>query len=92
MKYTTQQPTNSSRPSWKQKYLADRAFYVRVLQLVVPMILQAAITSFVSLLDNIMVGQIGTAQMSGVSIVNQYVFVANLTIFGAKTSHTQEVC
>lgn len=82
MKRTNQQ-IHSSRPSWKQKYLADRAFYVRVLQLVVPMILQAAITSFVSLLDNIMVGQIGTAQMSGVSIVNQYVFVANLTIFGA---------
>jgi putative MATE family efflux protein len=82
MKQTNQQ-IRSSRPAWKQKYLADRAFYVRVLQLVVPMILQAAITSFVSLLDNIMVGQIGTAQMSGVSIVNQYVFVANLTIFGA---------
>ena len=51
--------------------------------MVVPMILQMAVTNFVSLLDNIMVGRIGTAEMSGVSIVNQFVFVFNITLFGA---------
>lgn len=35
------------------------------------------------MLDNLMVGQIGTNEMSGVSIANQLVFVFNLTIFGA---------
>nr|MCR4908006.1 MATE family efflux transporter [Lachnospiraceae bacterium] len=39
-------------------------------------------TNFVSLLDNIMVGQIGTEQMSGVAIVNQLLFVYILCIFG----------
>ena len=50
------------------------------LLLAVPMILQNAITNLVSFLDNIMVGQLGTEQMSGVAIVNQLIFVYNLAI------------
>lgn len=69
--------------TWQKKYIGDRTFYMRVLALVIPMILQNLVTNFVSLLDNIMVGQIGTEQMSGVSIVNQFIFIFNLTIFGA---------
>lgn len=46
------------------------------------MIVQQGITSFVSLLDNVMVGRLGTESMSGVAIVNQLLFVFNLTIFG----------
>ncbi len=65
------------------RYIGDRAFYRRVLTVVLPIIVQNFITNFVSLLDNIMVGQIGTVQMSGVAIVNQLLFVFNLCIFGA---------
>ena len=46
------------------------------------MIVQNGLTSFVSFLDNIMVGQIGTEPMSGVAIVNQLFFVFNICIFG----------
>lgn len=53
-----------------------------VLAVAVPIMLQNGITNFVSLLDNLMVGQIGTEQMSGVAIVNQLIFVYNLCIFG----------
>lgn len=53
-----------------------------VLLIAVPIMIQNGITNFVSLLDNIMVGQIGTEQMSGVAIVNQLMFVYNLCIFG----------
>ena len=49
----------------------------------IPIMIQSGVTNFVSLLDNIMVGQIGTLQMSGVSIVNQLMFVFNLCVFGA---------
>ncbi|MCF0228971.1 MAG: MATE family efflux transporter [Parasporobacterium sp.] len=48
----------------------------------IPVLLQNLITNFVSLLDNIMVGQVGTEQMSGVAISNQLVFVFNLFLFG----------
>ncbi len=66
----------------KKKLIGDRDFYRYVLMLAVPMIVQNAITSFVSFLDNIMVGQVGTEQMSGVAIVNQLMFVFNICIFG----------
>ena len=60
----------------------DRAFYRMVLVIVIPIIVQNAISSFVNLLDNIMVGRLGTEQMSGVSIANQLMFVFNLCVFG----------
>ena len=66
----------------KQKYLGDRAFRQMVLRIAVPVMVQNGITNFVSLLDNIMVGQVGTEPMSGVAIVNQLLFVYSLCIFG----------
>ncbi|MBR7162007.1 MAG: MATE family efflux transporter, partial [Clostridia bacterium] len=66
-----------------KKFIGDRAFYKKVLAVSVPMMVQMGITNFVSLLDNIMVGRLGTEAMSGVSIVNQFIFVFNLLIFGA---------
>jgi acetylornithine deacetylase/succinyl-diaminopimelate desuccinylase-like protein len=47
------------------------------------MMIQNGITNFVQMLDNVMVGQVGTIPMSGVAIVNQLMFVFNLCIFGA---------
>lgn len=66
----------------KQKFIGDRAFYQMVLAVAVPIMVQNGITNFVSLLDNIMVGQIGTEQMSGVAIVNQLMMVYYLCVFG----------
>ena len=66
-----------------KRYIGDRAFYRRVLQVALPIIIQNGITNFVSMLDNIMVGQVGTIPMSGVSIVNNLIFVFNLCVFGA---------
>ena len=66
-----------------RKYFGDRAFYQRVIAVALPIIIQNGIGNFVSLLDNIMVGQVGQNPMSGVSIVNQLIFVFNLCIFGA---------
>ena len=48
-----------------------------------PILVQNGITNFVNLLDNIMVGRLGTEVMSGVSIVNQLLFVLQLLLFGA---------
>jgi putative MATE family efflux protein len=65
-----------------RKYFGDRAFYRKLFAVMIPILIQNVITNFVSLLDNIMVGRIGTEQMSGVAIVNQLMFVFNLAIFG----------
>ncbi len=68
---------------FRRKFIGDKIFYKNVLVMVVPMIMQMVVTNFVSMIDNIMLGQIGTEQMSGASIVNQFVFVFNITTFGA---------
>lgn len=66
----------------RYKFIGDKAFYRMVLAIAVPIMIQNGITNFVSLLDNIMIGQIGTEQMSGVALVNQLLFVYNLCLFG----------
>ena len=65
-----------------RRYIGDRAFYRRLSAIMIPMLVQNLITNFVSLLDNLMVGQVGTEPMSGVAIVNQLLFVLNLFLFG----------
>ena len=70
-------------PRFKAKFIGDRAFYKMALILVIPVIVQNTVTNFVNLLDNVMVGSLGTAHMSGVSIANHLMFVFNLSIFGA---------
>ncbi|WP_251206733.1 MATE family efflux transporter [Acetatifactor aquisgranensis] len=67
----------------RKKLFGDKAFYRMVLGVTVPIMIQNGITNFVGLLDNIMVGRIGTEQMSGIAIVNQLLMVFNLAIFGA---------
>ncbi len=67
----------------QHRFIGDRAFYKMVLLIAVPIMIQNGITNFVGLLDNIMIGQIGTEQMSGVAIVNQLLFVYQLCLFGA---------
>ena len=65
------------------RFIGDRQFYKRVLLVAVPIMIQNGITNFVSMLDNIMVGQIGTEPMSGVAIVNQFMFVFFICLIGA---------
>lgn len=74
---------STKKQSWKSTYIGNWEFYKRVLIIVLPMIAQAAVTNAVSLVDNILVGRMGTPQVSGVSIVNQYIFIFNITVFGA---------
>lgn len=69
--------------SLRKKLIGNKAFYAMVLGVLVPIVIQNGITNFVGLLDNIMVGRIGTEQMSGIAIVNQLLMVFNLAIFGA---------
>ena len=66
----------------RKSLIGDRAFYRRLFAVVVPMLVQNLISNFVNLLDNVMVGQVGTEPMSGVAIVNQLLFVFNLCVFG----------
>lgn len=69
--------------SIRKKLIGTKDFYKLVLSVAVPIMIQNGITNFVGLLDNIMVGQVGTEQMSGVAVANQLLFVFNICVFGA---------
>lgn len=68
---------------FREKFIGDKQFYKMILMVALPIMIQNGITNFVGLLDNVMVGQLGTEQMSGVAIVNQLMMVFNICIFGA---------
>ena len=66
-----------------KRYFGNRNFYKLALAVAIPIMIQNGITQFVGMLDNIMVGRVGTEQMTGVSIANTLMFVFNLAVFGA---------
>ena len=67
----------------KNYLIGDRRFYSHVTAILIPIIIQNTITNVVSLLDNVMVGRIGTLEMSAVAIVNQLLFIFYICIFGS---------
>ena len=66
----------------RTKYFGDKAFYKMILAIALPIVVQNLLTNFVAMLDNVMVGKVGTDQMTGVAVVNQLIFVFNLAVFG----------
>ena len=53
-------PERTDRFNVMDRLIGDKQFYRRVLLVAVPIMIQNGITNFVSMLDNIMVGQTGT--------------------------------
>lgn len=67
----------------KNSLIGDRRFYRQVLMIALPIMLQNLITNLVSMLDNVMVGQLDTAQIGAVTIINNnLLFVLNVCMFG----------
>lgn len=70
------------KQTFRAKYFGDKAFYKMIMAIALPIVIQNLLTNFVAMLDNVMVGKIGTDQMTGVAIINQLFFVFNLAVFG----------
>lgn len=66
----------------KYNLIGDKNFYSKVIAILLPIVIQNTVTNIVSLVDNVMVGKVGTLQMSAVAIVNQLLFIFYLCIFG----------
>ena len=62
--------------------MQQKSIYKKALYLAVPMMIQNGITNAVSLVDNLMVGSLGTEKMTAVSIAGQLFFVFFLAVFG----------
>lgn len=62
--------------------IKEKNFYRNVSKIALPILAQGTLTYLVGLVDNIMVGQIGTEAMSGVAIGNQLHFVYYTCLLG----------
>lgn len=67
---TTIQP--SYRTVFGMKLITDRDFYKQVLHIMVPVAMQQAINMGVNMMDTIMLGSMGEAQLSASSLANSY--------------------
>lgn len=67
----------------RNSLIGDKAFYRQMLIIALPIMLQNLVTNLVSVLDNVMVGQLSTAQIGAVTIVNNnLLFILNVCLFG----------
>lgn len=73
---------NKVRGENSNSFFGSRDFRRAFIALLIPSVIQISISNFVNLLDDLMVGSLGTAQVSGVAIGNQLLFIFNLTVFG----------
>lgn len=60
----------------------DTSFYKRLLILSLPIVVQNLITCCMGLLDTLMIGQLGEAEIAAVGIANQYFFLFALVTVG----------
>lgn len=75
-----------TRIKYLNSFIGDKDFYKKLMAVALPIVIQNTITNLAGLLDNVMVGQIGTNAMNGVSVVNQLMFVFNLCVWGVVCS------
>ena len=66
-----------------KRFFGDKAFYKMVFIITLPIIIQQVLINVVNLADNVMVGQLTQADINGVYISSQVLFVCNLCLFGS---------
>lgn len=65
-----------------RNFIGDKAFYQKVLAVAIPMMLQQMLSSFVSIVDNLIVGQVGDSAVAAIALVNRYFMISFFAIIG----------
>lgn len=60
----------------------DKVFYKNMLKIAVPIVIQSFISSFLNMVDTVMVGKLGETEIAAVGIANQYFFFFNMFLVG----------
>jgi len=63
-------------------FFGDREFYKQVTKIALPIMAQQFVTSFVNLIDNIMVGGVGQTALTAVTVANRFYMIAASLLFG----------
>ncbi len=64
------------------KLFDDTNFYTSLFTIAIPIMLQNLISSFVNMIDTVMIGQLGTAEIAAVGLGNQVFFLFTMILFG----------
>lgn len=65
-----------------KRYIGNWKFYRETLSIALPIMAQQFITTFVNLIDNIMIGSIGNIALTSVTVANRFYIIFNSTLFG----------
>ncbi|MBQ5769962.1 MAG: MATE family efflux transporter [Clostridia bacterium] len=65
-----------------RSFFGDKAFYSQVTKIALPIMAQQFVTSFVNLIDNIMVGGVGQTALTAVTVANRFYMLAASILFG----------
>lgn len=65
-----------------KKYFGTRQFYREVTSIALPIMAQQFITTFVNLIDNVMIGSIGNIALTSVTVANRFFLIMNSILFG----------
>lgn len=64
------------------KFIGTKDFYQETIRIALPIMLQQFVTSFVNLIDNVMIGSVGATALTSVSVANQFYMIFNSMLFG----------
>lgn len=65
-----------------RKYIGSLSFYKKVIMIALPIMAQQFITTFVSLIDNVMIGSVGDVALTAVTVANKFFNIYNSVLFG----------
>jgi len=65
-----------------KKFIGTKQFYKETIMIALPIMLQQFVTSFVNLIDNIMIGGVGSVALTSVTVTNRFYLLFNSTLFG----------
>ena len=65
-----------------KKYFGTKQFYRTVISIAFPIMAQQFITTFVNLIDNVMIGSIGNIALTSVTVANRFFLIMNSILFG----------
>lgn len=65
-----------------KKFIGSKEFYLTAISIALPIMAQQFVTSFVNLIDNIMIGSVGSIALTSVTVSNRIYLIFNSTLFG----------
>lgn len=71
-----------------KKFIGSKEFNKRVLVIAIPLMLQQLIATSVNLLDNLMIGQLGSDALAAVTAINRYFLIAIFASLGLMAAAT----